>query len=119
MRGVSHIGKAGPNLSDEWLVIQLGEGADHGTVKLLPSADAAQEYLAATVASGVDQAHLLLFSHTSSVDFSVAYQPVVKIATPAQAAAAAGQDPAPARAPQVEAQGTQNGVRLSSMFNTD
>jgi len=121
-------------MAAQWFVIQT-ESADNGTVKLLPSSAAAQDYITTRIASGVPPEQLRLFN-ADDTPFGVAYQPIVTIGTagpkapiPGSAVAAAPSKGAPAAngaataaasdGTASEPAGTQDGVRLSSMFKTD
>jgi len=116
-------------MATNWFVIQI-EGADDGIVKLLPSPDAAQEYITARIADGVPPDRLRLFN-ADDTPFGVAYQPIVTIGAegpktpipgPAPTAAPTNGTPAadePTPADAREPAGTKDGVTLSSMFNPD
>jgi hypothetical protein len=109
-------------MSANWFVIQI-EGADGGTVKLLPSPEAAQEFITTRVSEGVAPDRLLLFN-AEAMPFGVAYQPIVTIGTdgpkhpmpgtaanaPATNGAAAGGEAGN------DASAAQDDVRMSSQF---
>jgi hypothetical protein len=125
-------------MATNWLAIELAKGADEGIAKLLGNEQAAQAHIAERINGGVAPERLQLFSAVAT-PFGVAYQPIITIgeasasgapAAAAPDAGATGQKPAngkdgqardnePVAAVASEAQGTQDGVRLSSMFKTD
>jgi hypothetical protein len=94
-------------MAASWFVIQI-EGADGGTVKLLPSSEAAQEYITARVSDGVPPDRLLLFN-AEATPFGVAYQPIVTIGTDGPKHAMPGAQP-PAPAAKNGASGAANGA---------
>jgi len=112
-------------MAANWLVTEI-EGADEGSVKLLPSSDAAQDYITARIADGAPPERLRLFN-ADDIPFGVAYQPIVTIGTDGPKAPSPGAAPknganaANEAVPAAtgEPAGTKDGVRLSSMFNTD
>jgi hypothetical protein len=127
-------------MASNWFVIQI-EGADDGTVKLLPSSDAAQEYITVRIADGVPPDRLRLLN-ADDVPFGVTYQPIVSIGadgpkaakppafTPGTEPSTAANGGSPAQEPVTvsavsgngaassakQPAGTQDGVRMSSQF---
>lgn len=106
-------------MTTEWLVIKTEEGSEQSSVQKFGSAEDVQSHIADLIADGVAAESLVLYN-AKAVQFAVAYKPVVNLGDgPASDGAEAGEaGDAPADA-EAQPQGSQNGVRLSSMFKTD
>ena len=111
-----------------WVVVETNAQGDTGVAELLANEDAAQRHIVARIDDGVAAERLRLFA-AAETQFGVAYQTIVTIGTNGSKASKA--NPAPAKdgsaaakqiaaiatdAAAAEPEGTQDGVRFSSMF---
>ena len=111
-------------MSNQVIVIELGEATGEGSAKLVPGDKEAQEHIATRVNAGVAPDRIKLYS-ASETPFGVTYQPIISIGvdgpkTPQPGAVPAGATPAPqakpAPASTAEPAAAQSGVSMSSQF---
>jgi len=100
----------------EWLVIRLEEGSEESRARRFGSAADVQEHIAELISDGVAAESLLLYD-ANLVKFAVSYKPVINLGD--ESNDDAGETAESDAKSEPEAQGSQNGVRLSSMFKTD
>jgi len=115
-------------VTTEWLVIKTEEGSEESTVQRFGSSDDVQTHVADLISGGVSAESLLVYN-AKAVKFAVAYKPVVNLGGESssdageaadEGAATDGSEAADSSASaDLSPQGSQNGVRLSSMFKTD
>ena len=105
-------------MTTEWLVLRLEEGSEENSARRFSSSEEVQEHVAGLVAEGVPAEHISLYS-ARHIEFAVAYKPVVNLSGGPADQVGPGETAAAPPANEPVPQGSQNGVRLSSMFKTD